>query len=223
LWDTESGRLLMSIAGARGPSGATPDPNFYVVADSSMFRLFDFRAKSILPDEYPSTGVPTSLTTDVASRQIAVGTASGTIDVWTFVRTAGKPTLNLVSSQHPYDVGDWVVGLQFSRDGSTLYAVTRSGLVDEFDSVSLKKKRSLQSSLKYVHSAEFIESKNTLALAGTRDEVGLNDPWLEVISLSNGNSQLYPSNFNLAVLKYVPPLSSVLAIQYGKPALVPLP
>lgn len=223
LWDPESGKLLMSIPGARGPSGATPDPNLYVVADSSMFRLFDFEARSILPEEYPCTGVPTTLTTDVSSRQIAAGTASGTIDVWSFARVAGKPMLNLVSSQHPYAVGDWVVGLQFSRDGATLYAVTRSGLVDEFDLPSLVKRRSLHTRLRYVHSVEFIESKNTLVLAGTIDEMGLNDPWLEVISLSKESSKLYPSNFNLAVLKYVPQLSSVLAIQYGAPAVIPLP
>lgn len=223
LWDTKSGKLLMRISEARGPSGATPDPNFYVVADSSKFRLLDFRAKRMLPDEYPGSGSTTSLATDVGSRRIAVGTASGTIDVWSFVETRGRPKLKLVSSQQPYDVGNWVVGLQFSRDGSTLYAVTRWGLVDELDSSTLEKKRSLQSSLKNIRSAEFIESKGILALAGTKDAVGLNDPWLEVISLSKDTSQLYPSNSNLAVLKYVPPLSSVFAIQYGAPALIPLP
>lgn len=223
LWDTASGKLLMSISGASGLSGATPDPNLYIVTYSSAFRLLDFRAKRVLPDEYPCTGVPTALTTDIGSGQIAIGTASGTIAVWRFVTTAGRPSPSLVSSQQPYAVGDWVVGLQFSRDGTTLYVVTRSGLVDEYDSLSLVKKQSLQTSLKFVYSAEFIESKKILALGGTKEELELNDPWLEVISLSNGRSQLFPSNSYLAVLKYVPPLSSVLAIQHGAPTVIPLP
>lgn len=90
IWDRKTGQLLHTIPcledglcrGRGGPVHAAPgDGEFYLSADSSRIRLFNLRTTSLLPESYKPSGVPHSLAVHHKKRLVAVGTASGTIDM----------------------------------------------------------------------------------------------------------------------------------------------
>jgi WD40 repeat protein len=225
LWDARTGELLHSIPDMRGPVGATPNEQIYVIANSQHVRLFDYKRKLLLSEEYVCGGVVTALATDASSGQIAVGTASGTVEVWQFLENEGIPSLKMVSSANPYPIGDWVVGLQFSSSGNSLYSVARFGSIDEWVSKNrAMSRRSVPTILKHVHSAAFFgKKKELLALAGTEEKVGLGPGLVEVISLVTHESKTYRVNTNLAVVEFLPPLSSLIAAQSRSTKVYTLP
>lgn len=213
LWDARTGALLHLIRDMRGPVGTTPGKQIYVIANDDHVRLFDYKQKLLLPDKYPCGGIVKVIATDVASGQIAVGTESGSIVIWKYSENKGIPALGKISSAQPYQFGDWVVGLQFSPSGNSLYSVARFGSIDERASSTLEKMRSVPTTLKYVYSTAFFRDKGLLALAGTEEKVGAGPGSVEVISLATGESRKYQVNTNLAVVEFLPPISSFIAAQ----------
>jgi len=213
LWSAKSGELLYSIPDTRGPVFGTPNESIYLVGQTSQIRIFDLKNKLLLPEKYQAKGVILSMTVDAASRLVALGTASGSIEVWRIPVGAGTPVLLKVASAKPYATGDWVVGLQFSPGGEKLYSVTRSGLLDEWSMPSLEKSRAISTALKYIHSVAFLKEKELLAIGGTEDRAGIKGGALELISLSTGASVKYPSNTNLPVVAFLSPLAVLLSSQ----------
>jgi WD40 repeat protein len=213
LWSARTGQLLHSIPDTRGPVCATSDAGIYLVGQSSSIRIFDTKGKLLLPEKYESGGVVLVMAVDVASQQIAVGTASGTIEIWKFEKKDGRPTLQKMLSAKPYSTGDWVVGLQFSPAGSMLYSVARSGLVDEWTTRSLEKNRAISTTLKHIHSVAFLRDKGLLAIGGTEDKVGVGRGSVELISLTAETSTTYRANTNLPVVEFLPPLTTLIAAQ----------
>jgi len=213
LWSAKTGELLHSIPDTRGPVCSTSDENIYLVGQSSHVRIFDYERRVLLPEKYESSGVILAMAMDVASQQIAIGTGSGTIEIWTFLRSNGKPSLQKTLIAKPYSTGDWVVGLQFSPDGATLYSVARSGLVDEWTARSLERNRSISTTLKHIHSVAFFRSKEFLALGGTEDKVGVGGGSVELVSLTTGTSTTHRVNTNLPVVEFLPPLATLISVQ----------
>lgn len=213
LWSAKTGELLHSIPDTRGPVCTTSDESIYLVGQSSQIRIFDIRRKILLPEKYVSSGVILVMAVDIASRQIAVGTASGTIEVWKLLGGNEKASLQKTLSAKPYVTGDWVVGLQFSPDGAMLYSVARSGLVDEWKARSLVRNRTISTTLKHIHSVAFFRGKELLALSGTEDKVGVGGGSVELVALTSGTSTTYRANTNHPIVELLPPLATLISAQ----------
>lgn len=213
LWDTKTGRLLLSIPKTRGPVFGTPDENIYLIGDGAVIRVFDFARKSLLPESYESSGVVTAMAMDAVSERIAVGTASGSIEIWKFQKNSAKEKILKTLSATPYAEKEWVDGLKFSPDGTTLFSVSRFGSVDEWTTIALEKKRTIPTTLKHLHSAAFIKGKQLLALGGTEDSVGVNGGYVELVSLEDGSSIKYRANTNLPIVEFIPPLDIFISAQ----------
>lgn len=213
LWSAESGKQLYFIRDMTGPVSTTPNNQVYVVANKEYFRLFNYGQKHLLSKKYENGAVITTITTDMASGLIAVGTEYGTIEMWKYLETNGKPSLVKVASARPYQVGNWVVGLQFSADGKGLFSVSRYGSIDEWTPGNMKKMGSVKTTLKYVNSTSFFRDRNLLALAGTIERIGTGPGSIELISLATGETKTYPANTNLAVVEFLPPIASLISAQ----------
>lgn len=213
LWSATTGELLHSISDTRGPVCPTLDKHIFLVGQSARFRMFDLERKMLLPEKYETSGVILVMTMDVASQQIAIGTASGSIEIWKYLRNDGNPSFRRMLTSKPYDTGNWVVGLQFSTDGTTLYSAARSGVVDGWNTRSLEKQRAIPTTLKYIHSVANIEGKGLLVLGGTTDPQGLSGGFVEVVDLGPGTSTIYPVNTSLPVVAFIPPLAALITAQ----------
>ena len=224
LWSAKTGELFVTIPDTRGPVCATPDDDIYLIgtSHSSTTRFFDLARQTLLPDEYESSGVVETMAMDKASGRIAIGTASGTIEVWKFGRVDGKPILEWVAGAKPYATGNWVVGLLFSPGGDSLYSVARSGAVDEWTSVTMTKRRSIQTTLGAIHSSAFLPDKSLVVLAGASDKQGFRAGAVELISLSTGKSTQYRSTTNFPVAAFLPDLSSLIMTHFRSIQVHPL-
>lgn len=214
LWSAKTGELLHSIPDTRGPVCATPSENIYLIANNEHIRFFDNERKLLFPEKYVSDGVVTAIAADNASEQIAIGTASGSIEIWQFSENKEEPSLRKISSVKPYDIGNWIVGLQFSSNGKNLYSVARSGSIDEWTVSTFEKRRSIGTVLKHIHSVAFLQASELLALGGTVDSVGVGASFVEVISLPTEISRMYIANTKLTVVEFIPPLALLIAAQY---------
>ena len=223
LWNAETGKLVHWIRDMTGPVGATSNNQFYVIANSGQFRLFDNKQGLLLPEKYTSEGVVTAIAADVSSGLIAIGTESGTLELWKYSENKGLPSIKKVSSFKPYETGNWVVGLQFSASGKALYSVARFGSIDEWSPSTLEKRRSAPTLLKYVYSTAFSPDGNLLGLAGTKEKVGTGAGSVEVISLATGKSSAFQVNTNLAVVEFLPPVSSLIVSQNRSAGVFVLP
>lgn len=188
VWNVEAGELRSVIADAQGPVGRTPNPNVIVVAKTSSFRLYDLKADTLWPETYEAKGVIQSIAFNGRAGLIALGSASGTIEIWQYSETKGKPVLGRRVATSPYGMGNWVVGLHFSPSGDRLLAVTRQGNVDEWDSATLTKRRSIPTTLGWIGASAFLDrakyvlgSETAIALVGTKDPSGLSQGLLEII------------------------------------------
>ena len=213
IWNARTGKFLHKIRDMRGPVGATPDSDIFVIANGEQLRLFNLSRKSLLPGKYASSGTVTSMATDASSRLIAIGTENGFIEIWKYTESGKTEALEKVSSVRPYSSGDWVVGLQFSEDGSSLYSVARFGTIYEWDPGTLEKRRAVPTVLKHIYSTDFYREKNMLVLAGTEKMIGPGPSTVEVISLTRNESRVYQVETNLARVEILPPLSAFVMVQ----------
>jgi WD40 repeat protein len=199
LWNAQTGELLSTIPDTRGPVSITSDRRFYIIANSEELRIFDYGNKTLLPEKFRfSYDVVTTIAYDTSTDQVAIGTASGTIQILRFSMIKGKPTLESVSNANPYSMGNWVVGLQFSRNGRGLYSVARFGSIDEWSTQPLEIKRSLPTALRNIYSTAFMPNKGLLALSGTGEHIypfpgaGI----VEIFTLSSGIKSTFDMNSN---------------------------
>lgn len=217
LWDVQSGELICSIPNTRGPVSITSDKRFHVIANGDELRIFDSGINTLLAESYkfPFYTI-TAIAYDISTDQVAIGTDSGEIQILRFSVIKGRPTLEKVSNAKPYPMGNWVVGLQFSKSGRNLYSVARFGSIDEWSTQPFKIKRSLPIVLKNVHAVAFMPSKGLLALSGTEEQVfpGTDFGFVKVIPLDGG----IPSTFKMSMkypgtIEFLPPLASVLSAE----------
>jgi WD40 repeat protein len=204
LWSAKTGELVHVIPNTRGPVITTSDARMHLVSDESVIHVFDIERKELLSRTDGSSGVILTMAFDDASQQVAVGTASGTLEIWKYSNINNEPKLRKVQSSAPYVVGNWVMGIAFTPGGRTVFSVARSGLIDEWDSQSLEKVRSLSTSMMHVHSAAFDIPRARLALGGTSNTIGGDPGYVEVISLDSGKV-ISPSRVgNLPVVEFGP-------------------
>ena len=214
LWDARTGELLNAIPATRGPVSISPDERYYLIANSGDAQFFDYERKLLLPGKFRCEGVITAMASDISSGQIAVGTASGTIQVWKFSLRDDNPTLEVISQAKPYPMGDWVMALQFAPNGRSLYSVARFGSVDEWILNTFEKRRSIPITLKQIMSSAFMPDGALLAVAGTSDAGGASVGSVQIVSLLDEISSSYRADTNWPVIEFLPPLSSLIAAQY---------
>jgi hypothetical protein len=215
VWDAASGSLVHSIERSRGPVVETSDPNLFVVASSSGLRIFNLAAKEVLPDTYRQVGdVVTALAYDAPTDQLAVGTASGGVEVWRLLKVPAI-TLERITAIHPYATGNWVKAVQFFDSGRSVYSLPERGNLDEWSVPRLEPLRSREISLGFVSSSVFIPEKGQLAMVGFRkgDNEALSN-FLEIFNLGNGGESLVDlKESGSGVIIYLPSLSTIIAGQ----------
>jgi WD40 repeat protein len=210
LWETRSGKLLQAIPETSGPLTIAPDGRHYVIAKHGELRVLDFSKKTLLSQRVQTGGVVTAITADKAAGRIAVGTGSGTIEIRSFAIEEGRAVLKLESNASPYAMGEWVVRVFFSDKGRTLYTVSRGGSIDEWTVAPLQKNRTLSTALKHIHDSALLPERGLLALSGTVDERGFGAGQVELLTLSSGRVQSYPTATNLATVGFVSSLSLLM-------------
>lgn len=213
IWNAKTGDLLYSIPDTRGPVCVTSDEDIVLVGQGARFAVFDLGRRLLLPDKYETSGVILVMTKHVASKQVAIGTALGSIEIWQYLGQDGRPSLRRLRSAKPYDTGNWVVGLQFSPDGTALYSIARSGLLDEWATDSLEKRRALPTTLKHIRSVSNLEGKGLLALGGTTDQQGVGRGFVELVDLASGTSTTNPVNTNVPVVTFIPSPTMLVTAQ----------
>lgn len=213
VWDTESGTLILSLASTRGPVVETSEVNYFIIANSAELRIFDLKSRELLPERYrDSSGVVTAFGYDLLTDQLAVGTASGGVDVWKFTNTQNRPTLERVAASQPYEVGNSVVGLKFSNYGQAVYSFPSRGSIDEWSTKTLEKIGSRQRTLTYSSSPIFLPEKGLAAMVGSINN-NSDGGHLEVFNLETGKTTVIDLMENgTGVLSFVPSLSTILSI-----------
>ena len=223
LWNVQTGELICSIPNTRGPVSATSDKRFYIIANSENLRIFDYKNKTLLPEEYKFTyGVIEAIAYDIATDQVAIGTQSD-IQILKFSIIKGKPNLEKVSSVP--GVGS-IKGLQFSDNGHSLYSVSHLGSIDEWSTQPLKIKRSLPTALKHLYYATFTPDTGLLAMSGIGKQGYPDSPIgvVEIISLPAGLSSVYKMTTNYPRrIEFLSPFSSVISGESYSMEVYPIP
>jgi len=226
LWNVRTGELIYSIPLSSGPVSVSPDPRFYLIANSAELRFFDYKNKVVLPEKYQlSFEVIEFIASDRSTNQVAVG-AGGVIHLLKFSIINGSPHLEKIAQSPPPPERSNIRGLLFSNNGSTLYSVTNWGAVDEWTTQPLKIKRSFPIVLNAIYAATFLPSEGLVALSGTEERVrpGVDFGFVEVLPLDGRK----PSTFKMTmkypkVIEFLPPFSSVISAEgysmevYGLP------
>lgn len=227
LWSLRTGKLLSSIAITKGPVSVTSDTRFYIVANSEELRIFDYQNMALLPEKFKfSYDVVTSIAFDSSTNKVAIGTASGTIQLLNFLIKEGTPTLTKVSDINPYSIGNKIIALQFYDKGRSLYSVASSGSIDEWSTQPLKIKRSLSTALKGIYAATFMPDKGLLALSGTGESIypASGTGYLEIISLANDLNSAHKLSTNYpGPIEFLSPFSSVISAESYSMEIYPLP
>lgn len=226
LWNVRTGELIYLIPLSRGPVSVSPDPRFYLIANSEELRFFDYENRVVLPEKYKlSYEVIEFISSDRSTNRVAVG-AGGVIHLLKFSMINGSPLLEKVAQSNLPPERNTIKGLLFSSNGSTLYSVNNLGAVEEWTTQPLKIKRSFPIVLNAVYAASFLPSKGLVALSGTEERVwpGADFGFVEVLPLDGRK----PSTFKMTMkypgmIEFLPPFSSVISAEgysmeiYGLP------
>lgn len=216
LWNIRTGELIYSIPLSRGPVGVSPDPRFYLIANSAELRFFDYENRVVLPEKYQlSYEVIEFIASDRSTNQVAVG-AGGVIHLLKFSMINGSPHLEKVAQSNPPPERSNIRGLLFSNNGSTLYSVTNWGAVDEWTTQPLKIKRSFPIVLNAVYAATFLPSKGLVALSGTEERVfpGTDFGFVEVLPLDGRKLSTFKmTTKDPGMIEFLSPFSSVISAE----------
>jgi WD40 repeat protein len=215
LWDRRTGVLLQTISGVSGPIVVSPIARYYIAAHRSELRIFDIKGRTLLPARIPcECGGVTSIAVDAKSSLVAVGSASGALQIWKFVLLDNRPYLVLAYAKVPYAMGNWVQHVFFAQGGSRLYSVSRRGLVNEWMTPNLEKVREITSSLAHVSYAANDTGSGLLAMGGTAGPSGLGSGQVELLPLSNGRSWTYQLFNNFPVVEFLAPIPALIVAQH---------
>lgn len=224
VWDARTGALKHQLPGVRGPVARSPLPNLYLVATNAGLMLFDAAAGALVGPPLAIEGEVTSLTADAASSRIALGTASGTLELIELRRgTDGAPRLVRIARVQPYQPRNWVQAVSLLDDGRRLISVVREGEIAEWDPASLTRRRVFPRTLQHVHQAAFVPGRPWLAISGTLDPQGMRSGKVEVVDLMAGVATRYKANTNLPVSVLLPALSVGLIAQSGSAKAIRFP
>ncbi len=224
VWDTASGMLLHTVERASGPVIETSNRRFFIIAGSSSLHIFDLENKALLPEKYPvNSGVVTAIGYDLPTDHLAIGTASGGIEVWQFTKQldsrntgllgSSGPSLTKLATAKPYETGNWVNGVGFLDKGSSLFSVAQRGAIDEWATDSLKHLRSREHLMKSSSTPIYISDKNLLAIAGIANETNYAS-FLELFDLESGKSSMADlKNAGGGILTYLPSVATLIGSQ----------
>lgn len=206
IFSTESGKSIAIIPDTKSALVSFLHDDNYLISDSSNFYIYDYGHLKLKPIRYEASGAITSIEVNVNSKKIAIGTASGSIDLWKITLVNNEPILDKIASSKPYATGEWVMGLQFSTDGNSLFSASKKGRVDEWDSTSLNSINSISTELKNVSSVKFYAEKDLVAMGG---KINLNPKYDDsdrggfaiVTTLSSGKILRKHKNLNTPIVE----------------------
>ena len=223
-WDVRTNTLLYSIPEFLGPVIRTPAEDIYLVADTSAVYFFDAKNKSLILREFLASGVVDSFAIDEKTNLVAIGTSSGSIDLFEMLMIDGVPGLKKLGGIKPYRTGEWVIALHFSSDSKSLYSISRSGQIDEWKIPNFEKMRTLNTKAESIYEAKFLLDGKFLALVGAFNEEGApGEDFVEVISPSSGASVMKKMTTNFANIEYIPPLNQLMAISGRTVIMIDMP
>lgn len=217
LWDAQTGKPLSAFTlspGFSGPMLSAAKGDYYLIAASSAVQIYDGRQNTLDPRVYETSGLVQALAVEAKTGLVAVGTASGSIDLFQFSVADEGPNLEKVKEIKPYETGNWVIALSFSPDGQSLYTVPgRPGQVDEWSVPDLKKVRTKSTSGNFVSAARFSPDKRLLAVVGNARKGGQGGDYaIELIALASGRSIIQPVTTNFGQVVFIPQLKQLLAV-----------
>jgi hypothetical protein len=153
-WDVESGELMWALPGQSSPVAAPSGANHAIFAETSNLRLVDVRTGEVEQPTFTAAGVVTGLSLSPDQRFLAVGSASGTVELWQ-VDLANKDLatrLRPTAVQRPYKVGSWVQQLVFSDDGAMLATAGRNSQITVWRVPTLEVIAEVESPLPFISS-----------------------------------------------------------------------
>lgn len=217
VWDAATGGPLHTIPKARGPVAATGIPGVSMVAGSSALYLYHQPTRRLSPPAVPAhSGGVTSLGYHRAGRVAAVGTASGTVDVWRLDGDDLRTEIWRSGTARPSRMGEWVVGTWFSRDGDRLWLVSSRG-VEEWLVEPLERKTALELPFKWYGVPTVDDTSSFLAVVGTPDSTGGGSRSLAVISLTEGRLVSMRQNVGgVGAMSFLPGVRSLVLAYPGQ-------
>lgn len=225
LWDVRTGKLSATVGqGFPGPTISLKG-GYYLTAEGGAIHIYDGRQEALDPRAYSLGGPAQSLAVAGQSGLVAVGTASGSVDLFQFSVADQGPSLEKIREISPYENGNGLIALGFSADGQSLYTVAaRPGRVDEWSVPGLEKKGARATSGSFVSSAKFSPDKRFLALVGNARKGGQGGDYaVELISLASGKSIIQPVATNFGQVVFIPPLGLLLAVHGYTLTPIPIP
>ena len=104
-------------------------------------------------------------------------------------------------------MGRWVVELAFSQNGEKLYAVARSGQIDEWDTQSMQKTRNFPTDLPFIRAANIWSDKGIVAISGAEDPMGVSNNRLILMPIAAGKSpRVVVGDYRAGPIELLPPL-----------------
>ena len=226
LWDVISGNLVCALSGFHGPVVETHFPGLFVVAKISSLHLFHREDCHLHQEEVKTHGVVQSLGTNAEGQLIAVGNSTGVIELFEIQNNSKEYSLKKIAEatmDSRVDAKDWVMGVHFSPDGRSLYAVSRRGSIEQYEVPSLQKQQAHSSALKAIFTARLLPEKDILALTGTLSEGGFGTGHVQMLSFIKGESVLESANITTPAIDFMPSLDKLLVLESRTTKLLDFP
>lgn len=186
VWDAATGTRLHTIPKVRGPVLATDMPGTSLMIGSAI-HLYHHPTRRLSPPSVPTfRHSPVSLAYHAGSRTIAVGTASGTLELWRIDGNDVRAEIWRSASMNVFRRG-WVSHVWFSRQGDRIW-LRNTHAVEEWSVEPLMRLKELTLELKSFYRVAVDDSGSLLAIVGNSQPDAKGVIGLQSVSLPEGRS-----------------------------------
>lgn len=213
LWDTRTGSLICSIPTGKSGGMVTEiaKTNRFIISSSVGIRLLDATTCNLIGRAGKVAGVVTSLAVDAQGRRVAVGTSSGTIELFKVSSLTGpdgeggRPFADRIISNKR---ADWIQAIAFENNGNAIHTLTRSGALDRWKVPNLELDHQIPTGASFVMSASFVEEAELLIFVGSSQS-----DFISAISLTDGKRVRFPTKTHTSPIDYLPEENALLRIE----------
>jgi len=192
IWGVDSGDLIRVYDFSREAFTITPDGLLYVFPGSGKINYLDVLRDEIgeVSKSYSSVITAAASTTD--SGLIALGDASGSLSLWAVDRDKNGVQLRDAGRLRSGGRSDeWTIELAFSRDGRTLYAIKRSGIVDVWDVGEQRLIKTIKTSVRHTLSSILVPDSKFAFVMGSPAPSGTGEKGVvERVNLESGDTRI---------------------------------
>lgn len=186
VWDAATGSRLHTIPKIRGPVLATDMPGTSLMVGSAL-HLYHRPTRRLSPPAVPELLYsPVSLAYHAGSRTVAVGTASGTLELWRIDGNDVRAEVWRSASVNVFN-SEWVSHAWFSSQGDRLWLMNNHAL-EEWSVEPLRRLRGLTLELKSFYRVALEQSGSLLAIVGNSQPDAKGVIGLQIVSLPDGRS-----------------------------------